>query len=263
MFDLTGKVALVAGGAGYLGAPICQKLSEQGAAVIVADIDLERTKAKVESISAAVPEARVKGLFLDISDEKSIKTLTAQIIKEFGGLHILVNTTCSAVGKSVEEINTEEFDSTLHTNLTGSFNLARESADVMTQGGSIIFFSSMYGRVSPDPRIYSLPMKPNPIEYGVAKAGLEQMVRYLAVYWAPRNIRVNAVCPGPFSNPDLKEYAENPEFKDFLKRLAEKVPLGRIGRKEETAGPVIFLASDEASYVTGQILVVDGGWTIW
>ena len=263
MFDLTGKVALVAGGAGYLGVPICRKLSEQGAAVIVADIDLERTKDKVESLSAAIPGARVKGFLLDISDEKSINTLIAQIIKEFGGLHILVNVAYSACGKLVEEINTEEFDSALHINLTGSFNLARESAGVMTQGGSIIFFSSMYGRVSPDPRIYFPPMKPNPIEYGVAKAGLEQMVRYLAVYWAPKNIRVNAVCPGPFSNQDLKAYAENPEFKGFVKRLAERVPLGRIGRKEEIAGPVIFLVSDEASYVTGQILVVDGGWTAW
>ena len=85
MFDLTGKVALVAGGAGYLGVPICQKLSEQGAAVIMADVDLERTKEKVESISAAIPGARVKGLFLDISDEKSIKTLTAQILVVDGG----------------------------------------------------------------------------------------------------------------------------------------------------------------------------------
>lgn len=263
MFDLTGKVALVAGGAGYLGAPICQKLSEQGAAVIIADINPERTKEAVERISVAIPGARVKGFFLNIADETSIKTLVGQIINEFGGLHILVNTTCSACGKLVEEITTEEFDATLHTNLTGSFNLARESAGAMTQGGSIVFFSSIYGRVSPDPRIYFPPMKPNPIEYGVAKAGLEQMVRYLAVYWAPKNIRVNAVCPGPFSNKDLKEYAENPEFKNFEKRLAEKVPLGRIGRKEEVTGPVIFLASDEASYVTGQILVVDGGWMAW
>ena len=124
-------------------------------------------------------------------------------------------------------------------------------------------FSSMYGRVSPDPRVYFAPMKPNPIEYGIAKAAIDQMVRYLAVHYAPKNIRVNGVCPGPFPNQDVPAYQADPGFRAFVERLAGKVPMGRVGQRHELAGPVTFLASDESSFVNGHILVVDGGWTAW
>lgn len=263
MFNLTGKVALVAGGAGYLGVPVCKKLTEQGAAVIIADIDAEKAKTVASEISTVISNNRVKGVFLDVSDEQSVKAVVGQTVEEFGGLHIMVNATTAATGKLVEEFSGDEFDSTLHTNLTEAFVLARESARLMRHGGSIIMFSSMYGRVAPDPNLYKSPMKPNPIDYGVAKAGIEQMVRYLAVYWGSRNIRVNAVSPGAFPNANKPEYVNNPEFSAFVECLTQRVPLGRVGRQHEVAGAVVFLASDEASYVTGHTLVIDGGWTIW
>jgi len=128
----------------------------------------------------------------------------------------------------------------------------------MQPGASIVLFSSMYGQISPDPRIYHDPIKPNPIEYGVAKAALEQMTRYLAVAWAPRDIRVNAIAPGPFPHAHQQS-----QFPDWMKLLAGKVPMGRVGRQEEVAGAIVFLASDEASYVTGHVLNVNGGWTAW
>jgi NAD(P)-dependent dehydrogenase (short-subunit alcohol dehydrogenase family) len=116
----------------------------------------------------------------------------------------------------------------------------------------------MYGIVAPDPALYREPMTPNPIEYGVAKAGVIQMARYLSVHWAPRGIRVNAVVPGAFPNEATQE--KDPEF---IRRLAARAPLGRIGTPREIAGAVVFLASDDASFVTGTTLVVDGGWTAW
>jgi NAD(P)-dependent dehydrogenase (short-subunit alcohol dehydrogenase family) len=124
--------------------------------------------------------------------------------------------------------------------------------------GSIVLFSSMYGSVSPDPRAYVAPMNPNPLEYGVGKAGIQQMTRYLAVHWGRKGVRVNCISPGPFPNPALQR--DNPAF---IERLAAKSPLGRIGQADEISGAVAFLLSDAASYLTGHNLAVDGGWTAW
>ncbi len=101
-------------------------------------------------------------------------------------------------------------------------------------------------------------MNPNPLEYGVGKAGIQQMTRYLAVHWGRSGVRVNCISPGPFPNPKVQE--KNP---DFMERLAAKSPMGRIGQSHEIAGSVAFLLSDAASYITGQNLAVDGGWTTW
>ncbi len=258
MFDLSGKAALVAGGAGYLGRPVCQRLVECGCAVVVADLDDTRVDQAVQEIRSSAPSCRISGVILNAGDEASVRDATDRVAREYGGLDIMVNCTYRAIGKLVEEISGSEFDDANHVNITGAFFLSREAARVMRNRGSIVHFSSMYGQVAPDPRMYEPPMKPNPIEYGAGKAAMLQMVKYLAVYWAPRGIRVNAVAPGPFPNPSVQ--AEHPEF---VKRLAARVPLGRIGASEEIAGAVIFLASDESDYVTGQTIEVNGGWTCW
>lgn len=265
MFDLTGKVAFVAGGAGYLGLPVSKGFAEQGARVVIADIDPGRLERAVEEVTAVKPLSgkespaeKVLGVTFDVRSEESINRAIDESVERFGRLDAVVIATFAHAGPPLEEITSEEFDKALHGNITGAFLLARKASGVMKEGGSIIFYSSMYGVVAPVPQVYEPPMNPNPIEYGSSKAALVQMTRYMAAYYGRRNIRVNAVMPGAFPNLDTQK--KEPEF---VGRLAERTMLGRIGRRDETAGAVIFLASDEASYITGHLVKIDGGWTAW
>lgn len=257
MFDLTGKVTLMAGGAGYLCMPACKALLERGAKILVADRDEQALSAAKQALVQQGFEDRVDYVRCDIGEEASVRDAVERALSRFGRLDGLVVATFCSIGGGVESLEAAAFDRANHINLTGAFVLARAAAERMTEGGSIVLFSSMYGIVSPDPRMYPPPMHPNPIEYGVAKAGIIQMARYLAAQYGPRNIRVNAIAPGPFPNlPQQENHA-------FMERLAERTMLGRIGRQEEVAGSVVYLLADASSYVTGQVLRVDGGWTAW
>ena len=260
MFEFSDKVALVIGGAGYLCSPICQQLLASGAKVVVTDLDNERALGFAVSLESG---NKVVGLKCDVSNEESIKMAVVKTMEAFGRLDILINAAYNGSHDcDLESMTAADFDKTNRIQLTGSFLLAREAGRVMSSGANMIFFSSMYGRISPEPAIYHEPMLPNPIDYGVVKAGVEQMVRYLAVHYAPRNIRVNAVVPGAFPHTNVDSF-NDAEYQDFVARLSKKAPLDRIGEQHELVGPTIFLASDEASFVTGHCLAVDGGWTIW
>jgi len=258
MFDLKGKAVLAAGGAGYLSVPSCLGMAQHGANIVVADINMKGIEQRLAELRHAAPGAMIEGVALDIGDEASIKNALNFAVEFLGRLDVLIIATYLSIGDLVEELKGPDLDRALHVNVTGAFLLAREASQYMKDGGSMIFFSSMYGEIAPDPRNYPPHIKPNPIEYGLSKAALEQMVRYLAVHWAPRNIRVNGIAPGAF--PHSQQQREDPAW---MKMLGERAPLGRIGRQDEVAGAVVYLASNEASYVTGHILNVDGGWTIW
>ncbi len=271
MFDLNEKVALVFGGAGYLGEAVCIALEEQGATVVV--VDLHEPGWKLRGVGK-----RFDFFQCNIVEESEIETLRRYILEKYSSIHIGVNMTFSNAGKSFSALTAEDWRRGIDVNLTGAFLFSRLCYSLMVasdgqsgknlsgnvqgdahtgHGGSIIHFSSMYGIVSPDPRIYRSETVVNPIEYGVGKAGVIQMTRYLAVKWAKYGIRVNAIAPGAFPNRDVQR------DRGFIEALETKIPLGRIGSPQEIAGAVVFLASDEASYITGQCLVVDGGWTIW
>ena len=252
--SLEGKTIWVTGGAGYLGSAITEALDAAGAKVLCFDL-AGRAAALVREKSLS----RTTGLDFDFNDTAALPGFVDAMIAEHGlpdGLaHLMM---VSSAGKRLEEITPEEFQKTL--DLTSTFVLCRELAGRMKErgSGSVVLFSSMYGVVAPDPRVYKAPMTPNPIDYGAAKAAVLQLARYLAVHYGPDGIRFNCVTPGPFPNPGVQK--THPKF---ISDLAAKTALRRIGTNAEIVGPTLFLLTDSASFVTGHSLVVDGGWTAW
>jgi len=256
LFSVQDKEIWVIGGAGYLGQATVSLLAAGGAKVLCADLE-QRAAAflKTADLGGTVTSAS-----LDVRDENAIKQFVAHQVSERGVPHGLVNLTYTSTAKSMEDLTGQDFDDANHGGLTATFLLAREVGVEMVKAGrgSLVLFSSIYGSVSPDPAVYEAPMNKNPVEYGVGKAGIIQLTRYLAVHWGKENVRCNCISPGPFPNPRVQE-----DHPDFVARLAKKVPMNRIGQPTEIAGAVAFLLSDAAAYITGQNLFADGGWNSW
>lgn len=252
--SLAHKRIWITGGAGHLGAPITRELDAQGAAVVCIDLP-GRAEALVREhgLTHTVPVA------LDVNDAAALPAALEAAVATHGLPDGLVHLAfASSSGHRLETLPAEEFQRTFDRALTPTFVLCRTLAEMMKPrgSGSIVLFASMYGVVAPDPRIYAAPLLPNPIDYGASKAALLQLSRYFASHYGPSGLRFNCVTPGPFPNPGVQQ--ANPAF---VNELARKTALRRIGRNDEIVGPVVFLLSDSASYVTGQSLVVDGGWT--
>lgn len=272
MFDLKAKVVLVIGGRGYLGRDFCVLLKGQGAVVISADLE-KLSKAA----SKSTKEEHDNGIIqknVDVRDQKSVRRLIKEVLDEFERIDVLVFSVTSKPEDFYSpyvECSLKGWQSVIKVELDGVFLVTQEVGRVMEnqKHGSIILISSIYGVVGNDQRIYEganldgLYAEGGSAQkqifshsvYPVVKGALISLARYLAAYWGNLNIRVNCVSPG-----GVKHEGEN---EAFVEKYSARVPLGRKAEVSEISGAIVYLASDESSYITGQNFIIDGGWTAW
>lgn len=259
LFNLDGKVALVTGGAGYLGSQISDALAEQGATIIVASRDINKCKKKSKEMALAF-SIESQYAQLDVTSPGSIDSLVDFIDLTYGKLDILVN--CSWTGKknSWDTIDIDDWKFDIDISLNAPFRVTKSFYPLLkkSKSGVILNIASMYGIVAPDYRIYEGTEHANPPSYGAAKAGIIQFTRYLASFLAVDGIRTNCISPGPFPFPTTLE-----KYPEFAANLASKVPLGRLGNPHELKGVALLLCSDAGSFINGENICVDGGWTKW
>lgn len=259
LFDLNGKVVVITGGHGYFGTAIAEAMLIHGATVMLADIvEKNQDELKIKGKSYE----RLFNTYCDASDTNSIKALFHKTKQVCGKIDVLINNAYygTGYGGRFEQMSDDDWHKGLDGAIGTAFRCTREVVPYLEEndGGSIINVASMYGMVSPDPKIYGDSGANNPINYGAGKAAVLQLTRYCAGHLGRKHIRVNSITPGPFPHKDMQESQE-----DFVRKLGEKTMLGRIGQQDEIAGAAVFLSARSSSYITGANIVVDGGWTAW
>ena len=239
MFDPTGKIAIVTGGGGGLGRPISVALAKCGADILVDDFDADHLAATVKEIEAL--GRRCVAVTADLTDPAAMKGMADTAVQEFGKIDILVNVAGTNARFDAEEMPPEEFERVLRVNVLGMFLACQAVGRVMIEQkqGVIVNMSSVRGRA-----------------YATSKGGVDQLTRTLAAEWAKHGIRVNAIAPALIMTDMTREFLSKPEV--YSKMTAE-IPMRRLGEPHELVGPAVLLASDESSFMTGQIVYVDGG----
>jgi len=256
LFDLTNRVALITGASGWLGSSMAAALAEAGADVVVASrIETKANEARDKLLTKQGSQHHA--VVIDQLDEASVSRGFDDAVKKAGKVDILINNGHAADGHDLTDVTAAQFQNVL-ANATGWFLLSRQFHDhIVNRGasGSIVNIGSMYGQVASYPDTYADICAASPASYHTLKGGIIHMTRHLAVYWARDRVRVNCLSPGPFPGPSAPQ--------ELVGRLEEKSPMGRMGLPHELKGALLLLASDAGSYITGQNLTVDGGWTAW
>ncbi len=256
LMNLEGRVALVTGGAGHIGRAFGETLSELGASVVL----LDRDEGALNEAAKNIP--RSLKLVVDLENAAQVRSVPEAVQKDAGRLDVLIN--CAGlVGTTplkgwcvpLPEQSLETWQRAMQVNLSSPFALIQSCLPLLESSGhgSIINILSIYGLVGPDLRVYGDTRMGNPAAYAASKGGLLQLTRYLATVLAPK-VRVNAITPGG---------VERGQKEEFQRNYAERTPLRRMATEEDLKGAIGYLASDLSAYVTGQNLVIDGGWTAW
>ena len=271
-FDLTGRVAIITGGAGLLGVKHAEAIAEMGGIPVLLDLDGEKAEARAKEIAAAFG-VQALGLTTDITQPQAIAEALSKTLEAFGRVDILINNAANnpkveGVGLSgahwsrLENFPLDVWHQDLAVGLTGAFLCSQIIGSEMARRGKgvILNIASDLAVIAPDQRIYRQPglteeQQPvKPVSYSVVKAGLLGLTRYLATYWANKGVRVNAISPGGvYAGQDA----------GFVQRLSNLIPLRRMAHQDEYKTAIVFLVSDASSYMTGANLVIDGGRTCW
>ena len=265
-FELSGKNVVLTGAIGILGKHFSCALVDAGANLVIADRDQQACEEFAASLQRKFPHREILPLSVDLTDENSVIQWRKSIFNHFKNIQVLIN---NAATKSknffapLEQFSLQDWKSVMQVNVTGVFLCAKEiGAKMAEQGsGSIINISSIYGLLGPDQRIYEGswyeemggPIN-TPLVYSASKGAVIAMTRYLAAYWGNKGVRTNTLTPGGVASGQNNE---------FSKKYSERVPLGRMAEPTELIGALLFLASDASSYVNGQNLIVDGGFSAW
>jgi glucose 1-dehydrogenase len=259
MPGLKGKNVLVTGGSSGIGQAIAVRFAEHGANVAINYLrqpdEAQDTEEQVQACVNKVQQEGVRDVLVqgDVSKEDDVVRMAGQAVAELGGLDVLVNNAGIQISRSSEELASDDFDKVLAVNLRGAFLCAREAIRHFLddeKGGSIINISS----------VHQLIPKPNYLGYSTSKGGIQNLTRTLALEYANRGIRVNGVGPGATVTPINRAWIDDPEKR---KAVEEHIPMQRAGESDEMAGVTCFLASDDAAYITGQTIFVDGGLTLF